>query len=155
MSRQFNWTGWHFSEMCQNLACPSIRGIRKGFCLYLLDILRNGECKGGFHQNRLQQASSAGGNLSEFKLWSLNRSLLEPFCVECFIKSSQKIEQKVSIYVIVLVQIRNIRHTKYRSLNKLQWSYILDLAPVSSFSSRPIQNEHISCHSHMSTNVSK
>ena len=48
--------------------------------------------------------NKVGGNLSEFKLWTLNRSLLEPFCVECFIKSSQKMEQKVSIQVIVLAQ---------------------------------------------------
>ena len=126
MSRQFNWTGWHFSEMCQNLASPSIPGNWNGFCLYLLDILRNVECKADFHQNRLQQA--AGGNLSEFKLWTLNRSLLEPFCVDCFIKSSQKIKQKVSIEVIVLVQFCNIRHSQYRSLNKLQCSYIQSLA---------------------------
>ena len=45
MSRQFNWTGRHFSEMCQNLASPSIPGNWNGFCLYLLDILRNVECK--------------------------------------------------------------------------------------------------------------
>ena len=77
---------------------------------------------------KLQQA--AGGNLSEFKLWTLNRSLLEPFCVERFIKSSQKIKQKVSIEVIVLVQFCNIRHSQYRSLNKLQCSYIQGLALV-------------------------
>ena len=34
MSRQFNWTGWHFSEMCQNLAGPSILGNWNGFCLF-------------------------------------------------------------------------------------------------------------------------